>query len=197
MVGLYYWFSLRKCDHIVSYHLYIVTRYLWVLVPHTVVICLWRLVTDTRYLITMEKRVKTGGNIMRKLYIPFVGSALRASKVAPKQPHPPTTIASPSTTLAPTPRRQRLTTVGGWCDTITQPFLSRFSSRRFCFQAFLAPTQLQCMSSRIYCICIDSTHCSNVAMVLYGSKFMLRYKFLVLLYTSWMWSWCGRARAAR
>jgi hypothetical protein len=30
-----------------------------------------------------------------------------------------------------------LTTVGGWCDTIIQPFLSRFSSRRFCFQAFL------------------------------------------------------------
>jgi hypothetical protein len=24
----YYWFSLRKCDHTVSYHLYIVTRYL-------------------------------------------------------------------------------------------------------------------------------------------------------------------------
>jgi hypothetical protein len=60
---------------------------------------------------------------MRKLYIPLVGSAPRASKVAPKQPHPPTTIASPSTTLAPTPRCQRLTTVGGWCDTITQPFL--------------------------------------------------------------------------
>ena len=44
---------------------------------------------------------------------------------------------SPSTTLAPTPRRQRLTTVDGWCDTIVQPLLSRFSSRHFCFQAFL------------------------------------------------------------
>ena len=74
---------------------------------------------------------------MRKLYRPLVGSAPRASKVAPKQPHPPPTIASPSTTLAPTPRHQRLTTVGGWCDTIIQPFLSRFSSRRFSFQAFL------------------------------------------------------------
>jgi hypothetical protein len=49
-------------------------------------------------------------------------------------------IASPhSTTLAPTPRRQRLTTVGGWCDSTTQPFLSRLSSRRFCFHAFLWP----------------------------------------------------------
>ena len=74
---------------------------------------------------------------MRKLYRSLVGSAPRASKVAPKQPHPPTTIASPNTTLAPTPRHQRLTTVGGWCDTIIQPFLSRFSSRRFSFQAFL------------------------------------------------------------
>ena len=74
---------------------------------------------------------------MCKLYITLVRSAPRASKVAPKQPHPPTTIASPSTTLAPTPRRQRLTTVGGWCDTIIQPFLSRFSARRFYFQAFL------------------------------------------------------------
>jgi hypothetical protein len=76
---------------------------------------------------------------MRKLYTPLVGSAPRASKVlvAPRQPHPPKTIASPSTTLAPIPRHQRLTTVGGWCDTITQPFLSRSSSSRFCFQAFL------------------------------------------------------------
>jgi hypothetical protein len=56
---------------------------------------------------------------MRKLYIPLVVSAPRASKVDPKQPHLATTIASPSTTLAPTPRHQRLTTVGGWCDTIT------------------------------------------------------------------------------
>ena len=31
---------LRKCDETVSYHLYIVTRYLWVLVPHTIRICL-------------------------------------------------------------------------------------------------------------------------------------------------------------
>jgi hypothetical protein len=74
---------------------------------------------------------------MCKIYRPLVGSAPRASKVPPKQPHPPTTIASPSTTLAPVPRRQRLTTVGGWCDTIIQPFLSRSSSRRFSFQAFL------------------------------------------------------------
>jgi hypothetical protein len=74
---------------------------------------------------------------MRKLYIPLVGSAPRASKVAPKHPHLATAKASPSTTLAPTPRRQRLTTVGGWCDTITQPFPGRFSSRRFYFQAFL------------------------------------------------------------
>ena len=31
---------LRKCDETVSYHLYIVTRYLWVLVPHIIRICL-------------------------------------------------------------------------------------------------------------------------------------------------------------
>ena len=37
---------LRKCDETVSYHLYIVNRYLWVLVPHTIRICLWRWVTD-------------------------------------------------------------------------------------------------------------------------------------------------------
>jgi hypothetical protein len=30
-----------------------------------------------------------------------------------------------------------LVTVGGWCGPIIQPFLSRFSSKRFCFQAFL------------------------------------------------------------
>ena len=41
-----------------------------------------------------------------------------------------------STTLAPTPRHRRLTTVGGWCDPIPQPFLSRFSSRRVCFRRF-------------------------------------------------------------
>ena len=31
---------LRKYDETVSYHLYIVTRYLWVLVPHIIRICL-------------------------------------------------------------------------------------------------------------------------------------------------------------
>jgi hypothetical protein len=63
------------------------------------------------YLITIEKRVKTGENSirsMRKLYMSLVGtgSAPRASKAAPKQPHLATTIASPSTTLRsphPTP----------------------------------------------------------------------------------------------
>jgi hypothetical protein len=30
-----------------------------------------------------------------------------------------------------------LTTVGGWCDPIIQPFLSRVSAKRFCSQAFL------------------------------------------------------------
>jgi hypothetical protein len=30
----------RNCDETVSYHLYIVTRHLWVLVPHTIRICL-------------------------------------------------------------------------------------------------------------------------------------------------------------
>jgi hypothetical protein len=30
-----------------------------------------------------------------------------------------------------------LTTVGGWCDPIIQPLFSRFSHRRFYFQAFL------------------------------------------------------------
>ena len=42
-----------------------------------------------------------------------------------------------STTLAPAPRHQRLTTVCGWCDAIIQPFFSRFLSRCFCFQTFL------------------------------------------------------------
>ena len=41
-----YWFSLRKCDHTVSYHLYIVIRYLWLPVPHIIGICQWRWVTD-------------------------------------------------------------------------------------------------------------------------------------------------------
>jgi hypothetical protein len=76
---------------------------------------------------------------MRKLYIPLVDSAPRVSKVAPKQPQLDTTIASPSTTLVPTPRHQQLTNVGGWCDTVTQPSLSCISSMRFCFQAFLWP----------------------------------------------------------
>jgi hypothetical protein len=67
---------------------------------------------------------------MRKLYVPLVGPAPRPSEVAPKHPHLGTTIASPSTTLAPTPRHQRLTTIGGWCGTITQLFPSRFSCRR-------------------------------------------------------------------
>jgi hypothetical protein len=66
----------------------------------------------------------------------------RTSKLAPKQPHPPATIASPSTTLAPAPRRQRLATVDGWCDTIIQPFLSRFSSRRSVFRRFYVPKTL-------------------------------------------------------
>ena len=67
----------------------------------------------------------------------LVRLAFRPSGGAPNGPELATTIASSSTTLAPTPRHQRLTTVGGWCDTIIQPFLSRFSSRRFSFQAFL------------------------------------------------------------
>ena len=74
---------------------------------------------------------------MRKLYTPLVDPAPQPSEGAPKQPQLATTIASPSTTLAPTPRRQRLTTVGGWCDPIIQPFLSRSLARRFSFQAFL------------------------------------------------------------
>ena len=61
-------------------------------------------------------------------------TAFRPSVGAPKQPQLATTSASSCTTLAPTPRHQRLTTVSGWCDTINQPFPSRFSSRRFCFQ---------------------------------------------------------------
>ena len=36
ITGRYYRFSLRKCDHTVSYNLYIVTRYLWLLVPHNI-----------------------------------------------------------------------------------------------------------------------------------------------------------------
>ena len=71
------------------------------------------------YLITVVKRAKTGGKGMYKLYITLVGSAPRASKVAPKQLHLATTIASPSTTLALTPRRQGWTIVGVRCDSIT------------------------------------------------------------------------------
>jgi hypothetical protein len=72
------------------------------------------------------------------LFIHFlVRLAFRPSGGAPNAPQLATTIASCSTTLAPTPRSQRLTTVGGWYDPIIQPFLSRFSARRFCSQAFL------------------------------------------------------------
>ena len=49
----------------------------------------------------------------------LVRLAFRPSGGAPNAPQLATTIASSSTTLAPTPHRQRLTTVGGWCDTIT------------------------------------------------------------------------------
>ena len=73
-----------------------------------------------------------------RIFIHFlVRLAFRPSGGAPNGPELATTIASSSTTLAPTPRHQRLTTVGGWCDTIIQPFLSRFSTRRSSFQAFL------------------------------------------------------------
>jgi hypothetical protein len=77
-----------------------------------------------------------------RIFIHFlVRLAFRPSGGAPNGPVLATTIASSSTTLAPTPRHQRLTTVCGWCDTIIQPFLSRFSAvshpgvsifRRFC-----------------------------------------------------------------
>jgi hypothetical protein len=73
-----------------------------------------------------------------RIFIHFlVRLAFRPSGGAPNAPQLATMIASSSTTLAPTPRRQRLTTVGGWCNLIIQPFLSRFSVRRFSFQAFL------------------------------------------------------------
>jgi hypothetical protein len=81
----------------------------------------------------MEKRVKPGGNGMRKLYTFLGDQALRRSEDAPTQPHLATTTASPSTTPAPIPRHQRLTTVDGWFGTVTQPFLSRFSYMHFCF----------------------------------------------------------------
>ena len=58
------------------------------------------------------------------LFIHFlVRLAFRPSGGAPKGPQIATTIASSSTTPAPAPRHQRLTTVGGWCDPIIQPFL--------------------------------------------------------------------------
>ena len=85
----------------------------------------------------MEKWVKTGGN---RYTVAEVGGFLALGRGS-KGPQLATTIVSSSTTLAPTPCRQRLTTVGGWCDTIIQPFLSRFSAvshpgvsvlRRFC-----------------------------------------------------------------
>jgi hypothetical protein len=73
-----------------------------------------------------------------QLFIHFlVRLAFRPSGQAPKGPQLTTTLTNSSTTLAPTPRRQRLTTVGGRYDTIIQPFLSCFLSRRFSFQAFL------------------------------------------------------------
>ena len=91
----------------------------------------------------------SGGGTVRAVYVNaclincwifiyfLVRLAFRPSRGAPNAPQLGTTIASSSTTLAPTTRHQRLTTIGGWCDPIIQPFLSRFSSRRFCFQAFL------------------------------------------------------------
>jgi hypothetical protein len=73
-----------------------------------------------------------------RMFIHFlVRLAFRPSGGAPNGPQLAATIASSSTTLAPTPRHQRLATVGGWCEPIIQPFLSRFSSKRFCFQALL------------------------------------------------------------
>ena len=82
----------------------------------------------------VPRRVPVNG----PLFIHFlVRLAFGALGGAPNAPQLATTIASSSTTLAPTPHRQRLTTVGGWCDPIIQPFLSRFTSRRFSFQAFL------------------------------------------------------------
>ena len=81
----------------------------------------------------MEIWVKTGRN---RYMVAEVGGFLALGRGS-EGPQLATTIVSSSTTLAPTPRRQRLTTVGGWCEPIVQPFLSRFSSRRFCSQAFL------------------------------------------------------------
>jgi hypothetical protein len=72
------------------------------------------------------------------LFIHFlVRLAVRPSGGAPNAPHLATTIASSSTTLAPTPHRQRLTTVGAWCDPIIQPFSAVAQPsvsviRRFC-----------------------------------------------------------------
>jgi hypothetical protein len=53
-------------------------------------------------------------------YVPYYeGRGLkRASGGAPSAPQLATTIASSSTTLAPTSHRQRLTTVSGWCGPI-------------------------------------------------------------------------------
>ena len=64
MAPFYCWFSLRKCDDTVPYHLYIVTRYLWLLVPHTIGICLWSWVTDPQ---VPHNHGKTGQNT-RKQY---------------------------------------------------------------------------------------------------------------------------------
>jgi hypothetical protein len=63
----------------------------------------------------------------------ITASGFRPSKEDPKEPQVATTLASPSTTLAPNPRRQRLTIVDGRCGTTDQMLLSRCSSRRFCF----------------------------------------------------------------
>jgi hypothetical protein len=50
-----------------------------------------------------------------------------------KQPQLATAIVGLITTLAPAPRHQRWIIVGGRCDTIIRPVLSRFPFRRFCF----------------------------------------------------------------
>jgi hypothetical protein len=81
-------------------------------------------------------RAKQSTSLHHYLYVPLVRLAPRPSEVAPKQTHLATMIASPSTTLAPTPRRQRLTTVGGWCETNIRPFPSRFHPGVFAFMRF-------------------------------------------------------------
>jgi hypothetical protein len=73
----------------------------------------------------------------------YVRLAFRPSGGAPKAPQLATTIASSSTTLAPTPHRQRLTTVGGWCDPIIQPFLGRFQPSVSIFRRSCGPKTLE------------------------------------------------------